>query len=227
MSLSTNELEKILKEAFEKSETKKKRKFVESVDVVVNLKNVNLKDPNRRFNNEIELPNTVDEKTALCFFVEGDQLVQAGNLNLVAMGKDAMETMGKSDKAEKRKFVNKYDYFVANTETMRLVAKNFGKLFGTHGKMPRPQPQGYGVINPGDNLSPTLDRYKRVVRMKLQKYPIIQYKIGRKDMPIKDLAQNLKASIEWIEQKLEKGRQNIKSVFVKTTMGEAVKVKVS
>lgn len=224
MSLSMNDLEKILKEAFEKSETKKKRKFVESVDVVVNLKNVNLKDPNRRFNNEVELPNPINDNPTLCFFVEGDQLVQANSLNIDAMGKDAMDTMGKADKAEKRKFVNKYEYFVANTDTMKLVAKNFGKLFGPKGKMPRPQPQGYGVINPGDNLSPTLERYKRVVRMKLQKFPLIQYKIGDKGMPFKALAQNLKASIDWIEQKLEKGRQNIKSVFVKTTMGASVKV---
>ncbi|NMC05046.1 MAG: hypothetical protein GYA24_07545 [Candidatus Lokiarchaeota archaeon] len=224
MSLQMNDLEKALKDAFANSETKKKRKFVESVDVIVNLKNVNLKDPNRRFNNEVELPNIVDEKTAICFFVDGDQLVQAGNLKVDALGKDAMETMGKAEKAAKRKFVHKYEYFIANTEMMKNLAKTLGKALGPSGKMPRPQPQGYGVINPGDSIAPTIERYKKVVRMKLQKFPLIQYKIGKKDMDVKKLAQNLKASIEWIEQKLEKGRQNIKSVFVKTTMGAPVKL---
>jgi len=224
MSLQTNDIEKVLKEAIANSESKKKRKFVETIDVVVNLKNVNLKDPNKRFNNEVELPNPVDEKTTVCFFVEGDQLVQAGNLKVDAMGKDGMDTIGKKEKAEKRKFVNKYEYFVANTDTMKIVAKNFGKLFGPKGKMPRPQPQGYGVINPGDSIAPSLERYKKVVRMKLQKFPLIQFKIGSKAMEVKKLAQNLKASIEWIEQKLEKGRANIKSVFVKTTMGAPVKL---
>ncbi|MBN2153490.1 MAG: hypothetical protein JW839_18695 [Candidatus Lokiarchaeota archaeon] len=224
MSLQMNDLENALKEAIAKSESKRKRKFVESVDVVVNLKNVNLKDPNKRFNNEIELPNIVDEKTNVCFFLDGDQLVQAGNLKAEVMGKDAMDAMGKAEKAVKRKFVNKYEYFIANTEMMKLVAKHFGKLFGPKGKMPRPQPQGYGVINPGDSIAPSLERYKRVVRMKLQKFPLLQYKIGDKAMDLKKLAQNLKASIEWIEQKLEKGRQNIKSVYVKTTMGSPVKL---
>ncbi len=224
MSLQMNDIEKGLKEALANSESKKKRKFVETVDVVVNLKNVNLKDPNRRFNNEVELPNVVDEKTTVCFLVEGDQHVQAGTLKVDALNKEAMEAMGKAEKAAKRKFVNKYEYFIANTETMKLVAKHFGKLFGTHQKMPRPQPQGYGVINPGDSIAPSLDRYKRVVRMKLQKFPLIQYKIGSKSMEVKKLAQNLKASLEWIEQKLEKGRQNIKSVYVKTTMGGSVKL---
>jgi large subunit ribosomal protein L1 len=224
MSLQMNDLEKTLKEVLASSETKKKRKFVETIDVVVNLKNVNLKDPNKRFNNEIELPNTVDEKTTVCFFVDGDQLVQAGNLKADAMGKEAMDSMGKKEKAEKRKFVNKYEYFVANTEMMKLVAKYFGKLFGPKGKMPRPQPQGFGVINPGDSIAPTLEKYKRVIRMKLQKFPLIQFKIGSKAMEIKKLAQNLKTSIEWIDGKLEKGRANIRSVYVKTTMGASVKL---
>jgi len=219
-----NDLEKILKEVIASSETKKKRKFTETIDVVVNLKNVNLKDPNRRFNNEIELPNPVDEKTTVCFFVDGDQLVQAGNLKAEALSKDAMEAIGKKEKAEKRKFVHKYEYFVANTEMMKNLAKTLGKALGPSGKMPRPQPQGYGVINPGDSLAPTLERYKKIIRMKLQKFPLIQFKIGNKAMDVKKLAQNLKASIEWIEQKLEKGKANIKSVYVKTTMGASVKL---
>jgi len=219
-----NDLEKALKEVIANSESKKKRKFVETVDIVVNLKNVNLKDPNRRFNNEIELPNPVDEKTTVCFFVDGDQLVQAGNLKADALSKDAMEAIGKKEKAEKRKFVHKYEYFVANTEMMKNLAKTLGKALGPSGKMPRPQPQGYGVINPSDSLAPTLERYKKIVRMKLQKFPLIQFKIGSKAMDVKKLAQNLKASIEWIEQKLEKGKANIKSIYVKTTMGAPVKL---
>lgn len=224
MSLQLGDLEKSLKEVLAQSEVKKKRKFIETVDVIVNLKNVNLKDPNKRFNNEIELPNAVNENAPLCFFVEGDQLVQAGNLKVYAMNKEQMDTMGKAEKAAKRKFVNKYEYFIANTELMKLVAKNFGKLFGPKGKMPRPQPQGFGVINPGDSIAPTIERYKKVIRMKLQKFPLIQFKIGTKAMDMKKLVQNLKASIEWIEQKMEKGRQNIRSIYVKTTMGVPVKI---
>ena len=135
-----------------------------------------------------------------------------------------MDAIGKAEKAEKRKFVNKYEYFVANSEMMKLVAKNFGKVFGPKGKMPRPQPQGYGVIGPGDYIAPSIERYKKVIRVKLQKFPLIQFKIGNKAMDIKQLTQNLKASLDWIEQKLEKGRQNIRSIYIKTTMGVPVKL---
>ena len=50
MSMSMKDLEKATQEAISNSEVKKKRKFVESIDVIINLKNVNLKDPNKRRN---------------------------------------------------------------------------------------------------------------------------------------------------------------------------------
>nr|MDO8115207.1 hypothetical protein [Candidatus Sigynarchaeota archaeon] len=224
MSLQLSDIEKSLKEAIANSEAKKKRKFVETIDVVINLKNVNLKDPNKRFNAEIELPNPVEPHPSICFLVDGDQLVEASNLKVDALNKDQMDEMGKAEKAEKRKFVNKYEYFVANSEMMKLVAKNFGKVFGPKGKMPRPQPQGFGVIGPGEKIAPSMERYKKVVRVKLQKFPLIQFKIGDKQMDIKQLTQNLKAAIDWIEQKLEKGRQNVRSIYVKTTMGGSVRL---
>lgn len=224
MSFQITNIEKTLEDVISNSELKKQRKFVEAIDVIINLKNVNLKDPNKRFNNEIELPNPVKDNPSICFLVDGDQLVQAEKLQVDSINKDQMDEIGKADKATKRKFVNKYDYFVANTEMMKLVAKNLGKVFGPKGKMPRPQPQGYGVIYPGDDIAPSMDRYKRIIRVKLQKYPIVQFKIGDKSMDIKQLSQNFKAALDWIEQKLEKGSQNIKSIYIKTTMGKPVKV---
>lgn len=223
MSFNAADIKNAIKEAIDKSEEKKKRKFVESVDVIINLKNVNLKDPTKRFNNEIELPNVVDPSPKICFLIDGDQLVEANNLKVDALDKDKMEEYGKAEKADKRKFVNKYEFFIANSEMMRFVAKNFGKIFGPKGKMPRPQPQGYGVINPGDSIAPSIERYKRVIRVKLQKYPLIQFKIGTKDMDLKLLVDNMKAAIDFIEHKLEKGRQNIKSIYLKTTMGVPVR----
>jgi len=219
-----NDIEKATVAAIEASEIKKTRKFVESVDVIVNLKNVNLKDPNKRFNNEIELPHTVDPSPSLCFFVDGDQLVEANSLKVDALDKNKMDDFNKLEKAAKRNFVNKYDFFIASTEMMKLVAKNYGKIFGPKGKMPRPMPQGYGVINPGDSIKPSMERYKNVIRVKLQKFPIIQFKIGDKGMEPKDLSQNIKAALDYLEQKLEKGRQNIKSIYIKTTMGTPVKL---
>jgi large subunit ribosomal protein L1 len=77
MSFQITNIEKTLEDVMTSSEIKKKRKFVEAIDVIINLKNVNLKDPNKRFNNEIELPNSVNANPSICFLVDGDQLVRA------------------------------------------------------------------------------------------------------------------------------------------------------
>lgn len=224
MSISLNELEEATQEAISNSELKKKRNFVESIDVVINLKNVNLKDPSNRFNNEFELPNPIAVNPQICFFIDGDQLVEAKNLGVDAVSKERMEELGKSDKLEKKRFVKKYDFFISSNDLMRFVAKDFGKLLGPRGKMPRPMPQGYGVIKPGDSIEPVIERYKKVIRLKLTKFPLIQFKIGDKNMDIKSLSENFKAVYDFVEQKMEKGRQNIRSVYVKTTMGKPVKI---
>ncbi|MHA1684536.1 MAG: 50S ribosomal protein L1 [Promethearchaeota archaeon] len=217
-------IESAMKETIDNSELKKKRKFTESIDVIVNLKNINLKDPSKRFNNEFQLPNVINDNPRICFIVDGDQLVEAKNLNVDSFDKDAIESLGKADKAEKRKVANKYDFFIASQAMMRFVAKNLGKILGPKGKMPRPMPQGYGVINTSDSLEPSIDRYKRIIRLKLAKFPLIQFKIGTKDMDSKTVSENAKAALDFIEHKMEKGRQNIKSVYLKTTMGKPVKL---
>ena len=151
-------------------------------------------------------------------------MVEAKNLGVDAVGKDRIEELGKSDKIEKKKFVKRYEFFIASNDLMRFVAKDFGKILGPHGKMPRPMPQGYGVINPGDPIEPVIERYKKIIRLKLTKFPLIQFKIGTKDMNVKKLSENLKAALDFVEHKMEKGRQNIRSIFVKTTMGKPVKI---
>jgi large subunit ribosomal protein L1 len=94
MSFQITNIEKTLQDVMTSSEIKKKRNFVEAVDVIINLKNVNLKDPNKRFNNEIELPNPVNANTSICFLVDGDQQVQAEKLQVDAVNKDQLDEIG-------------------------------------------------------------------------------------------------------------------------------------
>ena len=223
VSISPEDIESATKEALEYSD-KNPRKFVETIDVIVNLKNVNLKDPANRFNNEFELPNPVDPNPSICFFVEGDQLVEANKLGEDAMDVEQMEQISKGEKSQRRNFVKKYDFFIASTQMMRHVAKNFGRLFGPRGKMPRPQPQGYGVISPSDSVADSRERYKKIIRLRLTKFPLIQFKVGTKEMPLEVIMENTKAALDFIENKLDKGRQQLKSIYIKTTMGKPARV---
>lgn len=45
-----------------------------------------------------------------------------------------------TDKRAARKFINKYDFFLADTQIMPTVGKSLGQLLGPRGKMPTPVP---------------------------------------------------------------------------------------
>ena len=45
-----------------------------------------------------------------------------------------------ANKRESRKFINKYDFFLADTKVMPEVGKTLGQLLGPRGKMPTPVP---------------------------------------------------------------------------------------
>lgn len=55
--------------------------------------------------------------------------------------------------------------------------------------------------------------------------PVIHVRVGTKDMEDEKIAENIKAVLEFLLEKLEKGIQNIKSIYVKTTMGPPVPIK--
>ena len=67
-------LQSAIEESVHKAEGKKDkvRKFDESVDIIFNVRDVDLKNPNNRIEQEHILPHVVNEKPNLCFFAEGD-----------------------------------------------------------------------------------------------------------------------------------------------------------
>ncbi len=70
--------EQELKSAIEKmKKDSPSRKFVESVDVAINLKDINLQDPSKRFQMEVHLPHPLEKEVKVCVLGEGSHLVEA------------------------------------------------------------------------------------------------------------------------------------------------------
>jgi len=83
--------------------------------------------------------------------------------------------------------------------------------------MPRPIPPTADIEREVENL-------RRMVFVRTRGQPVIQCKIGTEDMPDEQIAENALAVLRRIESRLKRGIKNIKSVYLKTTMGKAVKV---
>lgn len=220
-------LESALANSVRKKEGKpdKVRKFDEAVDVIINMRDLDIKNPNNRIEQEFILPHPVTEKPSVCFFADGDMELALKKRGIPVINNDMLDDLQKKSNKEKRSIARKYDYFVARTDLMRNVAKVMARFLGQRGKMPKPQPKGYGVISVNENLDQYLNNLKSLVRVEMKKQLQIQLQIGKKSNSLNKLTENLDALLGLIESKLPNGYLNLRSIFIKTTMGKPVKVR--
>jgi large subunit ribosomal protein L1 len=198
--------------AVEEVLTTEKKKFVEGVDLCINLKNIDLKQPKNRINVDVVLPKQIREPE-IAVFASGEMALKSKEAGADVIDPEELKRM---DKKTARQLVQKYDYFVADTALMALIGKSLGTILGPRGKMPQPLPPG---VDPAQILA----RLAKIARVK-SKTTTIWVNVGRRDMDARDIAENAAAVLKAVETRLERGWQNIASVYMKTTMGPAVKV---
>jgi LSU ribosomal protein L1P len=208
-------LKKSLEEAINKSP---KRNFGESVDLAVNLKDVDLSNPKNRINEEILLPNGRGRKVKVGLISGNEMATKAkGNADKLISAEE-LDKMT-DHKRDTKKMVNDIDFFIAEVALMPRVGKILGGIMGPRGKMPRPVPAS---VDP----TPIINNLRRTVKARSKEKPVVHVAIGTKDMEVEKIAENGLEVLKRIEAKLEKGEENIRTIYVKTTMGPAVKVEV-
>jgi large subunit ribosomal protein L1 len=204
----------------------KVRKFDESIDLIINIKDINLNDPKNRIDKEIILSNEViaQDKPNICVIASDEILLEAKKLGIDTLDSDDLMKLNNEEKKYKKKFAKKYDYFVVEDKMMRDVARYLARFLGPVGKMPKPFPTGYGIISSPDDLKVAYDRYKKVIRIQMKKQPIIFAKIGKKSMDREKLYENIKTVVNFIADQMPHKFNNFKSMYLKSTMGKPVKV---
>ncbi len=217
MPVSRDAIAKAIAEMKGKTE---KRKFNQSVELAVKLRELDLKRPEQRINESLELPTAASKTVKVAVIAGGDLAVRAKNAGAdIVIGKEDLDKMAR-EKKQARKIAQEYDFFVAEAPLMPQVGKSLGQMLGPRGKMPTPIP-------PTAPIDDVLKRQRKNVRLKMKDQPVIQTRVGTEDMPDDVLVQNIQTVISRLEAKLEKGAKNIKSVAVKTTMGPLVKVETT
>ncbi|MBY8979414.1 MAG: hypothetical protein KGD72_03390 [Candidatus Lokiarchaeota archaeon] len=204
----------------------KVRKFDESIDLIINLKDLNLNDPKQRIDKEILLPNNTitSDKPNVCVIASDEILLEARNLGLETIDNDGLVQLNNEEKKVKKKFVKKYNFFIVEDKMMPSVARYLARFLGPLGKMPKPFPTGYGIVSSPEDLRIAIERYLKIIRIQLKKQLIIQVKIGKKSMEEDRVFENLKAVVDYIADQMPHRYNNIKSMFLKTTMGHPIKI---
>ncbi|MCH7966682.1 MAG: 50S ribosomal protein L1 [Thaumarchaeota archaeon] len=192
----------------------KKRKFTQAIELIINFKDIDVKK-GFAINEVVQLPKT-NSPALVCVIATGEMGLKAKEANADAViGTSELEKFG-ADKRESRKFINKYDFFLADTKVMPLVGKTLGQLLGPRGKMPTPLPFDAPIES-------FLQRFRASIKVRTRASLSISCKIGDESMEDEDLAINAHAVLSAIEKKLPNGEKNIKKIMLKTSMGKPLK----
>ena len=210
----TQEIIDAVKEAKEQA---KPRNFTQSIDVIINLKDLDVRKPENRFSEEVALPNGRGKEIKIGVIADGELALAAKNAGVdVVISKEDLQEFGKDRKAAK-KVVNSVDSFIAQADMMPLVGRFLGPILGPRNKMPKPVPASA-------RIEPLLERVQATIKVGVKQQPSIQILVGTQDMDDEKLAENIEAVLAVLDRNLEKGRNQIKSMYIKATMGSVVRV---
>jgi len=215
MPLDKKTLLDAVKEAKAKSGQKK---FNQTLDLILDIKEIDMKSPEGRIQAVVELPHATAKPNKIYVVASGELALNAkkAKADKVIDRADLKALAGK--KKELRKLANDYDVFLSEAPLMALVGKTFGPVLGPRGKLPVPVP-------PNADIASLIAKHRKTVVVRMRNQPIIQCPIGTENMNEDELVDNIQAVLRVVEGKLKRGLKNIKFAFIKTSMGAPVKIK--
>jgi large subunit ribosomal protein L1 len=211
--------EGLLKSIEELRKNSPKRKFVQSVELVMKLREIDLKKSESRLNEAIELPNPLGKTVKICVIAGGDLALRAKKEADLVIGREDLEGMAK-DKKAMRRLANEYDHFIAEAPLMPVVGKTIGSILGPRGKMPTPVP-------PNAPIEDVIKRHRKIVRVRIRDQAAVRCRVATEDMPDEKIVENVQTVFTGVEGKLERGSKNVGNLILKTTMGPPIKVQLT
>jgi len=208
--------DKTILEAVNKALSVKKRKFTQSVDLIVTLRRVNLKKNPLKINDNVVLPKGSGKEAKVVAVVDGEASTKAKGLADLVITSKTMDDY--KDKKASKKVAQDMDFCAVQAPLMQKFAKVFGRALGSRGKMPLPK----DVLAPNADPTATVTRLKKSVRIRLRGQPVVLARIGTESMSPKDLLENFKFVYNYVLGHLPV--DNVGAVYIKTTMGAAVRV---
>ena len=215
MPLDQKTILNAVKEAREKSE---KRKFNQSIELILKLQDIDMKSPEAKIQEVVELPHALEKPNKICVIAQGELAMKAKRANADHVVERAELEGLAGKKQEMRKIANQYDFFIAEAPLMPLIGKTLGSVLGPRGKMPVPVP-------PSADIASLIMKHRKTVTIRMRNQPTLQSRIGMENMKDEEITDNIMAVMRVLEGKLKRGIKNIKFAYIKTAMGAPVKIK--
>lgn len=191
-----------------------KRKFVQTVDMAINFREVDFKKPENRLNADVLLPHPA-ALSKVAVFADGELALNAkkAGADLVIEGK---EIASYATDAAKREALGQYS-ILSSPQLIANVGKSLGQFLSVKGKLPKP-------ILPNSNLAELITRTRATINVRCKgKYlPVVHCGVGKENQKPQEIAENILAVLEAVERKIPETQ--IAQIYIKTTMGPVSKV---
>ncbi|MBT5022533.1 50S ribosomal protein L1 [Candidatus Woesearchaeota archaeon] len=213
-----------IKEALKKlKESSKKRNFNQSIDLIINLRGINIKKNEEQVDLFVTLHYPKGKITKICGIV-GPELKDNAKeaCDLVITAADFGKYEG--NKKELKKLANNYDFFVAQANVMPKIAQIFGKVFGPKQKMPNPK--AGCVVPPNANMAALVEKLQKTVRVKAKTQLGIQCIIGNEAQNEDEVIDNIITTYNAIIHHLPHEESNIREVLIKLCMSKPIAIKL-
>jgi large subunit ribosomal protein L10Ae len=188
----------------------KKRKFLETVELQIALKNY---DPqkDKRFSGTVKLRHIPRPKFRICVLGDQQHCDEAAANNLPFMDAEALKKLNKNKKLVK-KLAKSYDAFLASESLIKQIPRLLGPGLNKAGKFPT-------LLTHNENMVAKTDEVKATIKLQMKKVLCLAVAVGHVDMSSDELAQNINLTINFLVSLLKKNWQNIRSLHIKSTMG--------
>ena len=196
-------------------ENRKKRKFVETMDLQVMLRDY---DPNKdkRFNSSHALAHPCRSNMKVCLIGTVNHVDQAKEIGLDFKSLDDLKKFNKEAK-EIKKWARRYDILLVSESIAKNVTRTVGRYITSIGKIPV-------QIHDNEVVSAKLSELKNTIRFRVKKYAWLAQGVGIDTLDQEQIKENVTKALNFLVSLLPKGWHNLKTVHLKTTMGKPVRL---
>jgi len=200
-----------------KSAQDRKRGFKETIELQIGLKNY---DPqkDKRFSGTIKLPSIPRDKYAVCIIGDAKHCQEAKDAGVDHLSQEDLKKLNK-DKKKVKKLAQKYNQFLASSSLIRKIPRLLGPGLNKAGKFP-------SVLGGNDNVRDKVDGLKASVKfqLKTKKTICMGVAVANVGMKPEDIVVNVTLAVNFLASLLPKNWQNIKRLYIKSSMGPAQRI---
>jgi large subunit ribosomal protein L10Ae len=200
-----------------KNSQEKKRNFVETIELQVGLKNY---DPvkEKRFAGTIRLPFVPRERLSVCILGTDQDCDAAKAAAAPCMSVDDLKKLNKNKKLVK-KLAASHGGFLASSSVIRKIPRLLGPGLNKAGKFPT-------VIVSNKSMAENIEDIKASVKFQLKskKTICLGVPVGNVAMSQENNVKNIMLAINFMVSLLPKNWQQVKRMYLKSTMGPSVRV---